>query len=311
MVGDDPVRSALRPVGIDAGEVDAGANERAKKIDVVIVVHALEHGGDALEPHAGVDRRARQVDPLAARQRLELHEHEIPDLDEAVAVRIGRAWRTARDVVPVIVENLRARAARAGVAHRPEIVARRDADDPLLGEAGDLPPQIERFVIVVIDGDGELFRRQPQVARQQAPRVFDRIVLEIVAERKVAQHFEERVVARGIADIVEVVVLAARAHAFLRRRRPVVGTLLDAGEDVLELHHPGVGEHERRVVARHERARRHDVMPVLGEELEEVRSNVVDAAHAPKSLEERPPGGVLEQGRRKRQCGQVQDASIW
>ena len=192
---------------------------------------------------------------------------------------------------PVIVENLRARPAGAGVAHRPEIVACRDADDPLLGEPGDLPPQIERFVIVVIDGDGELFRRQPQVARQQAPCEFDRVVLEIVAERKVAQHFEERVVARRIADIVEIVVLAARAHAFLRRRRPVVGTLLDAGEDVLELHHPGVGEHERRVVARHERARRHDVMSVLGEELEEVRSNVVDAAHAPKSLEENPPDG--------------------
>jgi hypothetical protein len=32
-------------------------------------------------------------------------------------------------------------------------------------------------------------------------------------------------------------------------------------------------------------------MPVPGEELEEVRSNVVDAAHAPKSLEESPPDG--------------------
>ena len=135
MVGDDPVRGALRPVGIDAGQVGAGANERAEKVDVVIVVHALQHGGDALEPHAGVDRRARQVDPLAARQRLELHEHEIPDLDEAVAVRVRRAGRTARNVVAMIVENLRARPAGTGVAHRPEIVACRDADDPLLGQA--------------------------------------------------------------------------------------------------------------------------------------------------------------------------------
>ena len=141
------------------------------------------------------------------------------------------------------------------------------------------------LVVVVVDGDGELFRRQPEVRVSRSQRILDRIVLEIVAERKVAQHLEERVVARRIADIVEIVVLAARAHAFLRGRRPVVGPLLDAGEDVLELHHPGVGEHERRVVARHERARRHDVVPILGEELEKVRSNVVDAAHAPKSLE--------------------------
>ena len=279
MVGDDPMRGALRAVGIDAGEIGAGADQGAKQVDVVVVVHALQHGGDALEPHAGVDRRARQVDPLAAGQGLELHEHQIPDLDEAVAVSVRRAGRPAGDMVPVIVENLRARAAGAGVAHRPEIVAGGDADDPLLGQAGYLLPQIERFVVVVIDGDGQLLRRQAEVARQQIPGVFDRMVLEIIAEREVAEHFEERVMARGIADIVEVVVLAAGAHALLRRRRPHVGALLDPGEHVLELDHPGVGEHERRIVARHERARRDDHVPVPGEELEEARSNFVDAAH--------------------------------
>jgi hypothetical protein len=38
--------------------------------------------------------------------------------------------------------------------------------------------------------------------------------------------------------------------------------LLEAGEDVLELHHAGIGEHQRRVVARHERRRRHDLVAV-------------------------------------------------
>ena len=79
MVGDDAVRDLVRPVGIDAGRVGAGADQRAQQIDVVIVVHALQHRGDALEPHAGVDRGARQIDALAARQRLELHEDEIPE----------------------------------------------------------------------------------------------------------------------------------------------------------------------------------------------------------------------------------------
>ena len=135
MVGDDAVRRALGPVGINAGQIGAGANERAEQVDVVIVVHALQNGRDALEPHARIDRGARQVDPLAARQRLELHEHEIPDLDEPVPVSVRRAGRAARNAIPVIVENLGAGAAGAGVAHRPEIVACRDADDPLLGQA--------------------------------------------------------------------------------------------------------------------------------------------------------------------------------
>ena len=169
MVGDDAVRGALRPVRIDAGEVGAGADQRAKEVDVVVVVHALQDGGDALEPHAGVDRGARQVDALAARQRLELHEHEVPDLDEPVAVGVGRAGRTAGDMVAVIEEDLGARAAGAGVAHRPEIVAGRDADDALVGQAGDRLPQVDGLVVVVIDRDGEPLLGKAEVPGQQLP----------------------------------------------------------------------------------------------------------------------------------------------
>ena len=143
----------LRPVGIDAGQVGAGADQRAEQVDVVVVVHALQHRGDALEAHAGVDRRPRQVDALAARQRLELHEDEVPDLDEAVAVGVGRAGRPAGDVVAVVVEDLGTGAAGAGVAHRPEIVGGGDADDALFGKAGDPLPEVEGLVVVVIDGD--------------------------------------------------------------------------------------------------------------------------------------------------------------
>ena len=110
-----------------------------------------------------IEGRGRLI-ALAARQRLELHEDEVPDLDEAVAVGVGRAGRAARNVVAVIVEDLRARAAGAGVAHRPEIVAGRDADDALVGQAGDRLPQVEGLVVVVIDGDGQALLGQAEVA---------------------------------------------------------------------------------------------------------------------------------------------------
>ena len=90
--------------------------------------------------------------------------------------------------------------------------------------------------------------------------------------------------ARGIADIVEVVVLAAGAHAFLRGGGARIGPLFDAGEDVLELHHAGIGEHQGRVVARHERRRRHDFVPVAREKAEEGRPDLVDAAHCAATL---------------------------
>ena len=106
-----------------------------------------------------------------------------------------------------------------------------------LGQPGDLLPQIEGLVVVDIDGDGQLVLRQPEFLGDQVPGELDRAVLEIIAEREVAEHLEEGVMARGVADIVEVVVLAAGAHAFLRGGGARVGALLEAGEDVLELHH--------------------------------------------------------------------------
>src|SRR5271170_4326772 len=129
-----------RALGGNPARLDAGADQRAHQIDVVIVVHALQHGRDALEAHAGVDRGARQANALAAWQRLELHEDEIPDFDEAVTVRVRRTGRPARYLVAMIVEDLRARSAGAGVAHRPEIIGGGDADDPRIGQTGDALP---------------------------------------------------------------------------------------------------------------------------------------------------------------------------
>ena len=187
---------------------------------------------------------------------LELHEDEVPDLDEAVAVLVRAARRAAGDRRAVVVEDLRAGAAGAGRAHHPEVVGGGDADDPLVGQAGDLLPEVGGVVVVVVDGDEELVLRQAEVAGQQLPGVGDRAFLEVVAEGEVAEHLEEGVVARGIADVVEVVVLAAGAHALLAGGGAGVVAVLDAGEDVLELHHAGVGEHQRRVVARHQRRAR-------------------------------------------------------
>ena len=91
----------------------------------------------------------------------------------------------------------------------------RDADDPALGQAGDLLPQAERLVVVGIDGDEQLVLRQAVFAGDQLPGKLDGVFLEVVAEGEIAEHLEEGVVPGGIADIVQVVVLAAGADAFL------------------------------------------------------------------------------------------------
>ena len=70
----------------------------AEQVDVVIVGDALQDGGDALQPHAGVDRGLGQVEAGVLVHLLELHEDQIPEFEEAVAVfvRASRAGRRPR-----------------------------------------------------------------------------------------------------------------------------------------------------------------------------------------------------------------------
>ena len=68
----------------------------------------------------------------------------------------------------------------------------------------------------------------------------DRFLLEVVAEAPVAEHLEEGVVVGVLADVVEVVVLAAGADALLRVRRPLVRRLLGAEEDGLNWFMPAL-----------------------------------------------------------------------
>src|SRR5262249_54443676 len=219
-----------------------------------------------------------------AGQLLELHEHQIPDLDEAVAFGIRRAGRTAGNVRPVVVEDFRARTAGPEIAHLPEIVGAGDADDLAVGQPGDLLPLSDGDVVIDVDGDYQAVGWQDEFLGDQIPGELDGAILEIIAKGEVAEHLEEGVVARGVAHVVEVVVFAAGAHAFLRGCGAHIGTLLETGEDVLELHHAGIGEHQGRVVDRHERRRRHDLVVVPGEVVEKLRPDLVDAAHARPSI---------------------------
>ena len=106
----------------------------------------------------------------------------------------------------------------------------------------------------MIDGDHQARFVDRIIFGDQIPGEFNRAFFEVIAERKITEHLEKCVMPCRVADIVEVVMFAARTHAFLRRGRARIGSLLDAGEHILELHHTGIGEHQGRIIARHERA---------------------------------------------------------
>jgi hypothetical protein len=121
--------------------------------------------------------------PISA--AVELHEHQIPDFDVAVAVSIRRTGRTPGDVRAVIVEDFRTGTAGAGIAHRPEIVAFvalaaglvADAGDALFGHLDLVGPDLISLVVGLVDRDPQLVRRHFQHAGQKLPGKVDGIGL--------------------------------------------------------------------------------------------------------------------------------------
>ena len=276
MVGDHFQR---RLIVIGATDGFGGSSQQAlEQVDLVIRVHVLHDRTDALQAHAGVHRRGGQRVQDTVGGAVELHEDVVPDLDVAVAVFFRRAGWAAPDVSAVVVEDLGAWAARAGVAHGPEVVGSvrgalvvTDAHHALGRHADFLGPDVVGFVVTGVDGDPQFFLRQvqPLVRSQEGPGEGDGIALEIVAEAEVAQHLEEGVMTGGVADVFQVVVLAAGAYALLAAHGAGIGALFLAEEAVLELVHAGVGEQQGRVIARDQGAGGNASMSLLFEEAEE------------------------------------------
>src|SRR5229473_741007 len=103
MIGDDAMRDRMGSIRRHPRGFGGGQDQRPEEVDVIVVVLALQDCGDTLEPHSSVDRGARQRDPLTRTQLVELREDEVPDLDEAVAFRIGTPRGTPRYRGAVVV----------------------------------------------------------------------------------------------------------------------------------------------------------------------------------------------------------------
>ena len=287
MIRDDAQRDVgggIRSV-FHAGEFCRRLDQGREEVGVVVVELALDDGGDPLESHAGVDAGRGQGSESAARVAIELHEDEIPDLEVAVAFAgDAEAGPTvfnlaAGERVTLIEVELRARAAGTGVAHGPEVVFLAQFENPLGGKIR--APVIESFgvpghaVFALEDRGGKAILIEAHRSGEELPGERDRVFLEIVAEREVPEHLEERVMTRGQADVLEIVVFAAGADALLRRGGAVVAPGLAPQEHILELVHPRVGEEKGRVVLGNQRRTAHDLVLPLLEKLEERRTNRV------------------------------------
>src|SRR5262249_19332801 len=151
-----------------------------------------------------------------------LHEHEVPQFDVALfatAPRRPALWPPRRTAVVV---DLRTGTAWAGLAHLPEVVVAH-ALDPVDGHAHLIGPDPGRLVVVEEHADPEAVAVQAEGPGEELPGEGDGAFFEIVAEAEVPEHLEEREVPGRPPDEVDVVVLAADAHALLDAGGPGEG----------------------------------------------------------------------------------------
>ncbi len=237
--------------------------QRPEQVRLEDVVHVLEDGRDALDARAGVDVLGRELtqDRFLVVD-LVLHEHVVPDLDMPLLVDLGTprapVLRAAVDV------DLRARPGGARRVRRPVVVELAAANDPLPRHA-DVLPDVDGLVV-------GLEHRHPQPVGVDAPGLGHQLVpptaglaLEVVAEGEVAEHLEERAVARRVTDVLDVERAEDLLHGHGARERRLRVT-----EEVRdELIHPGVGEEQARLGRRDQRRRGHHAVAALLEEAQE------------------------------------------
>ena len=249
----------------------------------------MQHTHESLKAHSRVDDVHGEFLERAVGLAVVLHEDEVPDFDDLRVVLVHQ-FASGPSVFLLLGRarihvNLRTGATGTRVAHLPEIIVLRAIDDMVFGHV--FQPNFRGFVVAFQPLRGVAFEHghvevvgiQLEHVHKVFPRHVDGALLEIVAKRPVAEHLEHGVVVGVVAHLLEVVVLARDAQAFLR-----VGTAARFGvartqNDVLPLVHARIGEHERGVVFHHHRGRRHDGVSFFLEKILERLSDFLCCHH--------------------------------
>ncbi|CAM3503215.1 hypothetical protein DESA109040_14705 [Deinococcus saxicola] len=261
MLGHHAVRDVLRPLVSVTAQFGHPGDNRAEDIVAVEVVHVLHDGGEALQAHAGVDVLERQVHQRRRAVGLRflaviLREHVVPDFQKTRT--LAGVGVVGPGVVAVlrspVIEDLAAWAAGTvgaffGRVGGPEVLVGPEAQDVVLGQANFLCPDVECLVVVLVNGGVQLgaVHAHPLRVSQEFPGPGQRFALEVVAKRKVAQHFQQRAVPQRASHVLNV----ADAQAFLGGGHALVRALLEAGgcahELRLERLHARHGEQRRGI----------------------------------------------------------------
>src|SRR5690625_3298995 len=165
----------------------------------------------------------RQFLEAAVPETVELDKHQIPDLHHARIIPVHQLCTTL--LLPLLIRSqihmdLGAGTARPRLPHLPEVVLLVKLQDVGWIDRRLTFPELDRLfidrqtilVVPLKNRRIESIRIQTPSVYQKLPGPADRLLLEVVSERPVAQHLEESVVVGIPSYLLKIVVLAARSE---------------------------------------------------------------------------------------------------
>ena len=194
MVCDYPYRNVSVSFSVfvfHAGDLNDAVKYVFYSIYIEYRVNTLHDACQTLESHSRIDVRMRQIRVVAFVITAELSEHVVPELDVSVAVTARFAVRVVTAVLfASVIVDLRTWTARTG-SDLPEVVVLSETDYPFLRQTDDIFPDSIRIVVILVNSSPEFVSRHMQHLSDELPAPCQRLLLEIVSERKASEHFKK------------------------------------------------------------------------------------------------------------------------
>ena len=216
-----------------------------------------------------------------------LHENIVPDFDVLTAVATGTAVGTAL-LLAGVDEHFGIRTAGTGRTGRtPPVIFARKTVNALIGDAERLPnfnsllisgnvARLTLDALALENGYRKLIGRKTELSRKKLVAPADRLFLEVVVERPVAEHFKKRKVGR-VTDRINI----ARTDTLLNVGKARSSGMLHRAHQIRHQRvHTGSRKKNGRIILRNNRSARNYLMTLGLEKLkihfaEFVRSKIL------------------------------------
>ncbi|MBA7467068.1 hypothetical protein ES707_02264 [subsurface metagenome] len=168
----------------------------SKEVGLIDRGLALYHSGRSLQAHTGINTRLGQQGALAFFVLVILDKHQVPDFRKAAAFAVGGTRRLpAAKLRAKVIVYFAAGPTGPGITGRtPEVILFAKPQYPIFRYT-QLPPDMERFVVIKENSYPQALRWQFQALNNKLQSQANGLLFEVITDAEIAQHLKKGKVA--------------------------------------------------------------------------------------------------------------------